>query len=213
MCLLALPVSAQQTDKQAARAQEQVRRLRQQVQETQQTLQKVEQEKAELAQKLAKAEAELGSFRTRTQDGARRLTAASERVTTLETEREVLAAQLAAADQQAAQMRKRQAASDETLASRELSLSLLEVRMKADAAERQRCEANNLALYTYGRELLAAYRDKGVLASISQRDPVFNLGSVKIENILEEYRDKLDAQRLALPPTAAGKPDASSATR
>jgi chromosome segregation ATPase len=183
-------------DKAAARNQEQVRRLRQQVQEVQQSAQKAEQEKAALDQQLKLSDAELGGLRRKGQETARRLNETEQGLSREKAEREVLAVKLFEAEKQIELLSKQKAASEEKLASRELMLSVQEVSLKAETAERQRCEANNLALYGYGRELLSAYREKGVFSAIAQRDPVLNLGSVKIENVLEEYRDKLDEKKL-----------------
>ena len=58
------------------------------------------------------------------------------------------------------------------------------------------CEQKNAKLYQLNREILTRYRDKGVLDAITQADPLTGIQSVRMENILEEYRDKLDAQRI-----------------
>lgn len=54
------------------------------------------------------------------------------------------------------------------------------------------CQKNNDELYTVNSELLDAYRDKGVMASLSQAVPVTGLARVRVENRVEEYRYRLD---------------------
>ena len=89
---------------------------------------------------------------------------------------------------------------------REYTLATLEARFTAENGERLRCEGNNLALYNYGRELLAAYQSKGPLTAIAQKEPMLGIGGVKMENLLEEYRDKLDEKRLPTSPQSVKTP-------
>jgi len=58
------------------------------------------------------------------------------------------------------------------------------------------CETKNGKLYELNREILAQYRDKDFLDALVQVDPLTGIKSVQVENFLEEYRDKLDAQRI-----------------
>lgn len=55
------------------------------------------------------------------------------------------------------------------------------------------CEANNAKLVGANRELLDKYKNKGVFDALFQREPVTGLKGVEIENVVEEYRDKIDA--------------------
>jgi len=61
--------------------------------------------------------------------------------------------------------------------------------------EIQQCEAKNLALYEANQELLERYENKGAWEALLQSEPVTGLKQVQIENILEEYRDRLFEQR------------------
>jgi chromosome segregation ATPase len=58
------------------------------------------------------------------------------------------------------------------------------------------CEAKNVTLYGYAEEVLQRYRKKGVWASLSQKDPVFGLKQVEMENVVQEYQLKFDAQKV-----------------
>lgn len=58
------------------------------------------------------------------------------------------------------------------------------------------CETKNTALYRYGLELSRRYADKGVWAALRQAEPFTRIEQVEIENILEEYREKLDDNRV-----------------
>lgn len=72
--------------------------------------------------------------------------------------------------------------------------------LQAEIAQRGQalgsCEAKNSRLYGLNREILSQYRDKGFLDALAQIDPLTGIKSVQVENTLEEYRDKLDVQRI-----------------
>jgi hypothetical protein len=72
----------------------------------------------------------------------------------------------------------------------------LQGELKLSRGETSSCEAKNVALYGYGRDLLAKYEGKGCIDALKAKEPFTQLERVKMENTLEEYRDKLDAQKL-----------------
>lgn len=67
------------------------------------------------------------------------------------------------------------------------------------------CETKNLKLYEYNVELLGRYQGKSFFDTLKQKEPLTGLKNVAIENLLEEYRDKLDAQQIASDRSGAGK--------
>jgi hypothetical protein len=82
----------------------------------------------------------------------------------------------------------------------EMDSRKLQGEIKLSRGETSSCEAKNLALYGYGRDLLAKYERKGIWTSLKAAEPFTQLERVNIENVLEEYRDKLDADKLASTP-------------
>lgn len=54
------------------------------------------------------------------------------------------------------------------------------------------CTQKNLDLYQANLDLLDRYEAKGVWASLFQREPVTGLKRVEVENMIEEYRYRLD---------------------
>jgi len=62
------------------------------------------------------------------------------------------------------------------------------------------CEAKNLQLYQYSQELMTRYEQKGVWAALAQKEPT-GIKQVGVENLLQEYQQKLDAQRFSQPKT------------
>ena len=62
--------------------------------------------------------------------------------------------------------------------------------------QRKLCETNNDELYRIGRELADWYARKGALNAILEAEPFTRMKSVEMENLLENYREKLEGQRL-----------------
>lgn len=56
----------------------------------------------------------------------------------------------------------------------------------------EQCEQKNLTLYEVNLELLDRYDKKGVLDSLLQVEPVTGLSQVEMENLVQEYRDKIE---------------------
>jgi hypothetical protein len=54
------------------------------------------------------------------------------------------------------------------------------------------CETNNVKLLQINRELLVDYEKKGFMDAMLQREPLTQLKRVEIENIVQEYRDRID---------------------
>lgn len=57
------------------------------------------------------------------------------------------------------------------------------------------CQARNDGLYTANVELLEAYRDKGPLAALAQREPLTGIASVRVENAVQEFQFRLEDLR------------------
>jgi len=62
------------------------------------------------------------------------------------------------------------------------------------------CEKMNADLYQLGVKLMDRYRDKGVWDALLQAEPFTQLENVKMENLLQDYRDRAASSRF----TSAG---------
>ena len=65
-------------------------------------------------------------------------------------------------------------------------------------------EDKNARLVQVNRELLVHYEKKGWLDAVLQREPLTQLKRVEIENIAEEYQDKIDRQEFKKEMAEAG---------
>lgn len=54
------------------------------------------------------------------------------------------------------------------------------------------CEANNVTMLQINRELLMDYEKKGFMDAMLQREPLTQLKRVEIENIVQEYQDRIE---------------------
>lgn len=212
LALLVLPgMGHAQEDKKAAREREQARRVQQAQQQAQQALKKVEEEKAAILREKAEVDAKLKDATSRigaAEKAARALQGAAVRARRLEDdlkrEKEAAAALQAKLDDGGRRIGAAgvlQTETQRTLASREAQLkqvqaALLQSRTQA-TAEIGVCEDKNAKLYAHGAELMRLYRDKTAFDALRQAEPVTGLKAVAIENLLEEYRDKLATQRAA----------------
>lgn len=72
------------------------------------------------------------------------------------------------------------------------------------AGETQACMKKNADLYQISLELMDKYRSKGVVDALLQAEPFTQLEKVRVNNLLQEYRDKSDADKI--PPAARQAP-------
>lgn len=198
----ALPAAAQQ-DRQAQQAQRrlqlQVQQLQQQLTEAQAAKAKAESEKAELARQLdgkdrqaaSAAQARKGA-EARLQEAEAARTAGSARVAELEQqladEKQRSADTLAAAQRELAQ-------AGATLKGAEGREADLQARFREQLRQVGECSEKNERLLKVGAELITLYRNKGVVDALRQREPVLGLSDVAAFNLMQDYRDQLDAAR------------------
>ena len=76
-----------------------------------------------------------------------------------------------------------------------LSTELTALTSKQQATEQQltQCTEHNVKLFQSGKDLLERYQNKGTLGSLLQDEPALQFNSVEMENIIQEYEDKLNS--------------------
>jgi chromosome segregation ATPase len=82
------------------------------------------------------------------------------------------------------------------LAARDAQVKEISLSLDQSKTANNSCEAKNVTLYGYAEEVLQRYKKKGVWASLSQKDPLFGLKEVDVENVVQEYQLKFDAQKV-----------------
>src|SRR5262249_4723473 len=78
---------------------------------------------------------------------------------------------------------------------RETAMTALETRQQQQSERLGKCIDHNVALYRLGQQLLDRYRDKGMGESLAQQESMLQLGRVQLENLIQDYRDKLANER------------------
>jgi chromosome segregation ATPase len=61
----------------------------------------------------------------------------------------------------------------------------------------QVCEKKNDELYRISVDIIEKYRAKGVFTALMQAEPFTQLESVRMQNLMQEYKDKTNAAKLA----------------
>jgi chromosome segregation ATPase len=204
LALAASCALAEQTpaEKAARRAQLQLQNLQQQLQEAQAAKSKVESDKASVDQQLGEQTTQAEQLKTSINKLEARLRAS-------EKARGELAANVKSLEKQLADEK---FSHEQALAQKARELAQYTKLRDEQQAQLQRkhddqvalvadCTSKNGKLLHLNVELLNRYRNKSVTDVIKQRDPVLGMGDVEMFNIVQDYRDKADAERFT-PPAA-----------
>jgi chromosome segregation ATPase len=166
------------------------------VRRLQQTARRLMEEKAQLEREKADVESKEKETEAKLADATRASSLARARGATLDKD-------LQAAADAATQLKARLAETERQLAEQSEGRNKAEdegrrlrAALGAQEAATKDCQAKNVALYRYGQELAEKYKDKGVVDALTQQEPFTGLKRVQIENLLEDYRDKLDSQKI-----------------
>ena len=198
LCLFSMAASASAAgeDAKTAREHELLHRAQQQLQQAQQ-------DNADLTRAKNDAEAKVKELQGKLDAASRDAKNAEARNASLNGELKKtqgaqtdLAAKLDDTSKQLADMTKKQGETATTLASREADLEKTSAALEQSKSAHASCEAKNEKLYDYGQTLLQKYQHKGVWDALKQKEPVTGIGEVQVENVVQEYRDKLATQRI-----------------
>ena len=192
----------------AADSDSKVSREREMLRRTQQALHESEAQKGELSrgkleaeQKLQTTSAELEKTQgvAKSAQGMLRTQLAA-----AEAARADLTAKLDEATRQLAAASAKQRETDGELTTRDAELKGVRQDLEKSRASGTACEAKNVKLYEYSQALVERYRSKGVWDAFKQKDPVLGISNVGVENVVQEYREKVASQKIAGP--ASGTP-------
>ncbi|MDL2338320.1 MAG: hypothetical protein QFE16_10800 [Pseudomonadota bacterium] len=200
MPLVASAEADKAADKAARRLQLQMQNLQQQVQEAQAAKTKVEADKAEVDKQLIEQAQQVTRLK-----GALRKAADSLKVS--EAGRVQALATVASLEKQ---MAEQQRSHEDVLAQKARELVQF-TRLRDDQqAQLQRrhddqvtlvgeCTVKNDKLIHLSVELVDRYRGKTVGDVVKQREPLLGLGDIEMFNLVQDYRDKADAERFTAP--------------
>jgi hypothetical protein len=204
----ALPFDAVAQDKTAERAarhaQLQLQGLQQQVQDAQAAQAHADADKAEADKKLAAQAQDI----PRAQAVARK---AADALKASETARAELQLRFEALQKQSTEQKRKDDATLEekvveygyVLHAWDTYQARMQSRYDNEIAQVGVCTDKNQKLVEIGAQLLDRYRDKGLAQIANQHDPLLGLGQVQMFNFVQDYRDRVEAERLT--PTPAGE--------
>lgn len=200
VCMAVAAPHAEASDKKSSREREALRRVQQQLSQAQGDLAAAEQEKTRLAADLAKAEASSKAEAGKAASLQRGLGTSKQQLVAATAELAQAKETLAATAQQLADTRKTLAETTQTLRQTEAEKRNLETVKASNERDIASCERKNLALYEVGRSLIERFEHKTCGEILTEKEPFTGIRKVETENLMEEYRDKLDEQKLTRPP-------------
>ncbi|MBY0469263.1 MAG: hypothetical protein K2Q07_09830 [Burkholderiaceae bacterium] len=220
LCLMALGLSVgaqvqaadKPVDKAARRMQLQLQSLQQQLQDAQSAKAKIETEKAEVDKRLLEQTEQVTKLTAE-------MRKSSEGLKSTQAARLQLTANVAALEKQLAD-EKRNSEEAAALKARELAAYIrsrdeqqasLQRKHDDQVTQVAECTAKNTKLIRLSGELLERYRGKTVKDVLTQREPVLGLGDVQMFNLVQDYRDRADAERFT--PSSMPAPAAPSVNR
>ncbi|MDQ3186041.1 MAG: DNA repair protein [Pseudomonadota bacterium] len=169
-----------------------LRRMQQQLNEIQQQKSVVDQEKTVLEETLKKTHSETESHKRSAASAATRAFRLEKGIDAANKEKTELHTQLDDAKKQNEELSGQRKQLEQDLKNTTAALA------KQDE-QRTLCETNNDQLYRIGRELVDWYTSKGAMNAILEAEPFTRMKRVEMENLLENYRDKLEGQHLERP--------------
>jgi chromosome segregation ATPase len=185
---------AADNDTKNSREREMVRRAQEALRQSQTDNAALAQGKADAEQKLKSAADELGTMRNSARAEQSSLKAKLKAAGDAQTQS---ARQLEEAHKQIALLTAQQKDTTGQLSNSESQLKQVRAELDTSKTATASCEAKNLKLYEYSQQVVDRYQKKGVWAALSQKEPVLGISNVQTENVVQEYRDKFDSQRVS----------------
>lgn len=200
LCMAGVTPHADASDKKASREREALRRVQQQLSQVQGDLAAAEQEKTRLAADLEKAQASSKAEEGKTARLQQGLGTSKQQLASVSNELARTKEELTTMAQQLSETRKTLAETTQILQQTEAEKRRLETVKVSNEHAIAACEHKNLALYEVGRSLMDRFEHKTCGEILAEKEPFTGIRKVETENLMEEYRDKLDDQKLVKPP-------------
>ncbi len=194
--------SAQAADRET-REREALKRVQQNAAKMQSEKAALEREKQELTTKLDVAVKDLDGMKGEAARAKRRVAALDKEVDALRKENAELKSRLESTGKTLAdttqQCQEAAALAQQNQKRADGINANLKAMFAREEDNRKTCQTSNLRLRTIAHEILDRYQNKGVFESLQQSEPFARIKSVEIENLVQDYGDKIDGLN-------AGKP-------
>lgn len=163
------------------------RRLQQKINVLQQENSQLAQDKSQLEEQLKVATEQLNHAKQTAEAANRKGASLDKALKAAEDDKADLSGKLAQAEQKLTE-------TEETLRVTLDTKSQLETGLSERTQELSSCTTKNESLHRVGVELIKQYQQKSCLNGILQSEPLTQLKSAEAENMLDEYREKLDQE-------------------
>lgn len=196
LCLaLSVSVGAFAQDNKNSREREALRRAQQQVQKTNQELATLRQQADATAQERDALAAKVDGAETRARAESVRGQRLQRELTAMTAERDALKTRGDELDQRLKESTARAAQLERDLALARQHGQRLTAQEATQRDQIAACEKRNAQLYDTGRALVEECRDRSASDTVLRLEPFTGIGRVRIQNMLETYRDKLDEHK------------------
>lgn len=186
-------VQAADSDSKTSREREMLRRAQEALRQSQSDNGELARQKQETDQKLKEASDQLASIRNTSKSAQASLRT---QVQTAAAEQAALNAKLEEANRRLEALTATQKETAAQLRTREAELKQTQQELQQSKTANTSCEAKNLKLYEYSQAALEKYRKKGVWSALSQKEPVLGIEDVGVQNAVQEYQEKIAAQKI-----------------
>ena len=193
--------AADPTDRES-REQQMLERTRQALHDSQAANDELARAKSEAEQKLKALNDDLAAARKQSRSAQSTQGSLRSQLQAATTAQDALRRELEGKSHQLEDLEGRQHELQTRLVQSESDLKQAQQELSVTKVEVASCDNKNLKLYTYSQDILEQYHRKGVWAALAQKEPVTGIEQVHIDNVLQEYQQKLAAQKLASPAPA-----------
>jgi chromosome segregation ATPase len=198
----AQPIAALAADKDADRMRASLRRAQEGQRKAEQEKAAVAAERDTLQQEKEKLEAEVKSLGARVQTAQAALARSKKELETAGAALDAakknesdLSKALADAREQIAAAKTAHEATGKTLAARDGELKQLTSAHERSTQRVKLLEERNAKLYQLGLDLIGRFENRGLWETVRGSEPFTRLKRVELENLMEDYRDKLRSER------------------
>jgi len=194
-------------------AKEAQRRMQMQMKQVQDEKAAVEQEKAALGKELETLKKKTGEIESSVARANRRGVAAEKEAEALKQAKIELSEKITQLEKQFSESQLSLRDTRQSLQQETSQKQRLEQNLSTRDKELGVCETKNKALYQYQVELLNRAQNRGSLDVLLEKEPFTGVKRIEIENLMEEYRNKIDKEQIvsrvrsggAESPPSAGK--------
>ncbi len=177
-------------------AKEAQRRMQMQMKQVQDEKAVVEQEKAALGKELETLKKKTGEIESSVARANRSKAAAEKESETLKQVKAEQSEKITTLEKQFSESQQSLRDTHQSLQQETSQKQRLEQNLGARDKELGVCETKNKKLYQYQVELINRAQNRGSLDALLELEPLTQMKRVEIENLLEEYRDKIDNEQI-----------------